>query len=215
MKKIEHVFWDWNGTLFDDAWLCRDVMNRMLDARQMPRMSAERYMEIFDFPVRRYYERIGFDFSLESFETLGMEFIRGYEIRRKEALLHADARDGLERIRARGLGQSILSAYHHQTLVSLISDHGLDAFFHDLHGHHDHYAEGKTPQGRRALSALGADPAETVLIGDTTHDADVAAELGMQCILIPGGNQPPARLHATGCPVVSSRLEAVALLLDA
>ena len=27
---IRHIFWDWNGTLLDDAWLCRDVMNGIL-----------------------------------------------------------------------------------------------------------------------------------------------------------------------------------------
>jgi phosphoglycolate phosphatase len=212
--KFQHVFWDWNGTLLDDAWLCRDVMNAMLRARTMPEMSEERYQAIFDFPVRVYYERIGFDFARESFEELGMEFIRGYEQRRREAHLYGDARASLEALESAGLHQSILSAYQHETLISLVTEHGLREFFHDLHGHDDHYAAGKVPQGRRALAALGVDPSRTLLIGDTAHDADVAAELGMACWLIPGGNQPVSRLEATGCPLFSSRNEAVQKLLS-
>lgn len=211
---IAHVFWDWNGTLLDDAWLCRDVMNTMLRSRSMPEMTAERYQAIFDFPVRVYYERIGFDFNRESFEVLGMEFIRGYESRRREAELYADARASLEMLESAGVQQSILSAYQHDTLVSLVAEHGLMDYFHDLHGHDDHYAAGKVPQGRRALESLGIDPTRTLLIGDTAHDADVAAELGMACWIIPGGNQPHARLKATGCPLFSSRGEAVQHLLD-
>ena len=210
---IAHVFWDWNGTLLDDAWLCRDVMNAMLRARAMPEMSESHYQEIFDFPVQRYYERIGFDFTRESFEILGMEFIRGYESRRREARLYDDARAALESLDAASLHQSILSAYQHDTLITLVTEHGLRDFFHDLHGHDDHYAAGKVPQGRRALDALGLDPAHTLLIGDTAHDAEVAAELGMHCWIIPGGNQPLSRLHATGCPLFSTRSEAVAHLL--
>lgn len=212
MKNITHIFWDWNGTLLNDAWLCCDVMNCMLTARKMPVMSMQRYQEIFDFPIVHYYERIGFDFERESFETLGLEFIDGYEIRRAEAALFEDVRESLDRVRDQGLGQSILSAYKHDTLVRLVAEHALNSYFHDLHGHHHIYPTGKTPQGRLALEGLGIDPAQTVLIGDTVHDSDVAGELGMQCIIIPGGNQPEAALRATGRPCVNSRREALDLI---
>lgn len=212
MKSVAHVFWDWNGTLLDDAWLCLDVMNRMLTARDMPQLSPERYREIFDFPILGYYRRIGFDLERETFEDLGFEFIEGYERRRHEAGLYADTREALARCGGEGLGQSILSAYRHETLVTLVEEHGLQEFFHDVHGHADIYPKGKTPQGRQALEGLGLDPAETVLIGDTVHDAEVAAELGMGCILVPGGNQPENRLRAAGVPVADSRLAALELL---
>lgn len=212
MKEVRHIFWDWNGTLLDDAWLCRDVMNGMLRARGMEPLTPERYREIFDFPVSRYYERIGFDLESETFEVLGHEFISGYEARRHEARLYADAIEALTATEKGGRGQSILSAYHHDTLVTLVRDHGLDDFFHDLHGHEDIYAVGKTPQGRRALEALGIAPQETVLIGDTVHDAEVAEELGMHCILVPGGNQPEEKLRAVGVPVYDSRMAALAAI---
>jgi phosphoglycolate phosphatase len=213
MPKVEHIFWDWNGTLLDDAGLCRDVMNCMLEVRGMEPMSAERYQEVFDFPIVSYYERIGFDFEQETFEKLGLEFIDGYELRRVEAALYEDVLEVLTRVRETGLGQSILSAYKHDTLVTLVNEHGLDRFFHNLHGHHHIYPVGKAPQGKIALDALGIDPASTVLIGDTVHDAEVAAELGMHCVLIPGGNQPEAKLRALGLPMFSSRREALAYLL--
>lgn len=213
MIPLQHIFWDWNGTLLDDAWLCRDVMNTMLHKRGMPQMSAERYQVIFDFPIVRYYERIGFDFEKESFETLGLEFIDAYEQRRGEASLYPDVHSCLKRVQERGLGQSILSAYKHDTLVTLVNEHGLDSFFHTLHGHHHIYPVGKAPQGREALEEHGLDPRATVLIGDTAHDVEVAEELGMRCILIPGGNQPEPLLRGLDVPVVTSRREALVQLL--
>lgn len=210
---IRHIFWDWNGTLLDDAWLCRDVMNGMLRQREMQELSAERYQEIFDFPIVHYYERIGFDFEKETFEALGREFIDGYEARREEASLYPDVREALERVQEQGLGQSILSAYQHDTLVSLVNRHGLDDYFHTLHGHQHIYPVGKVPQGKDALEELQLDPAEAVLIGDTAHDKDVAEELGMQCIIIPGGNQPESVLRGLGVASAASRLEALVVLL--
>ena len=212
MKSLRHIFWDWNGTLLNDAWLCRDVMNGMLRKRKMPEMSAERYQQIFDFPIVRYYERIGFDFEVESFESLGLEFIGIYEERRGEASLYADAVECLQRVESMGIGQSILSAYRHDTLVTLVREHGLDRFFHTLHGHHHIYPVGKAPQGRDALEEHGRNPSETVLIGDTAHDLEVAEELGMHCVLIPGGNQPEDLLRGLGAPSVSTRTEALDVL---
>lgn len=209
MKNIQHIFWDWNGTLLNDAWLCCDVMNRMLVKRQMPEMSMERYQEIFDFPILDYYQRIGFDFEKETFEDLGLEFIDGYERRRGDACLYDDVRTALDRVQSLGVGQSILSAYKHDTLVRLVKEHELVSYFHDLHGHHHIYPVGKAPQGREALEKLGVDPAETLLIGDTVHDAEVAEELGMHCVLLPGGNHPEAKLRALGYPVLESRMDVV------
>lgn len=51
------------------------------------------------------------------------------------------------------------------------------------------------------------------MIGDTVHDAEVAAAMGVQCVLYSGGHQPPARLAAAGCPVIP-RLSRLPGMLD-
>ena len=75
LKKYTHIIWDWNGTLLDDAWLCVDVMNGMLEERGMKLKTVDEYRELFDFPVRDYYEKLGFNFKDEPFDKVGMEFI--------------------------------------------------------------------------------------------------------------------------------------------
>jgi hypothetical protein len=63
---IDHVIWDWNGTLLDDAPHAVDPIN-FLEPRGLPLMSVERYRGIFSFPMRRYYETLGFDLQADSF----------------------------------------------------------------------------------------------------------------------------------------------------
>src|SRR5262245_43055202 len=53
---IDHVIWDWNGTLLNDVTHAIDTINFLLEPRGLPLMSIERYREIFGFPIRRYYE---------------------------------------------------------------------------------------------------------------------------------------------------------------
>ena len=87
-SEYKHIIWDWNGTLLNDAWLFVDIMNDVLINRNMNTITVEKYREIFSFPVKDYYKKLGFDLNKESFHKSGMEFIKAYKKRRYEADLY-------------------------------------------------------------------------------------------------------------------------------
>jgi len=204
MQRYSHVIWDWNGTLFDDAWLCREVVNGMLAARGKQALSEERYQEIFDFPVREYYRRAGFDFSVDPYEILANEFIEQYERRRGECRLRDGAREALGRISDAGIRQSILSAYPMHTLEDVVRSFDIRHYFTGLYGLDNHYAAGKKEIGKRMMAEAGYDPKQVILAGDTTHDFEVALALGVDCVLMPGGHHARGRLEQCGTKVVES-----------
>ena len=76
--QYKHIIWDWNGTLLNDGWLFVDVMNSILTRRGMDTITLEKYREIFGFPVKDYYLKLGFNLKKEPFEKSGLEFIKGY-----------------------------------------------------------------------------------------------------------------------------------------
>ncbi|MBN2430450.1 MAG: HAD family hydrolase [Acidobacteria bacterium] len=199
-----HVIWDWNGTLLDDAWLCVAIMNDCLRRRGLAPITHQHYMEVFRFPVREYYLALGFDFTRESFSVSGTEFIEEYERRKYECRLQAQAENVLAFMAQRGLSQSILSAYRHETLQSFVAHYGLRPFFSNLLGAEDHYADGKRDNGLRLIRELDVAPQEVVYVGDTAHDFDVAREIGVDCVLIPSGHSTRAKLEACGVPVLDS-----------
>ena len=204
LKKYRHLIWDWNGTLLDDAWLCRDIMNGQLRLRGLPVLSQEKYEEIFDFPVEKYYRAVGFDWSRESFQEAGTEFIVEYEKRKKECALQAEAEGLLEKIAKGGWSQAVLSAYSHHSLDEFLGHFGVRRHFRSIAGSRDHYASGKVEHGLRMLQELHVSPRETLLIGDTTHDAEVARAMGVDCLLVPCGHNSRARLEACGVPLVET-----------
>ena len=201
-RAIRHVVWDWNGTLLDDTGLCIDIMNGMLAARGLPALDLARYHQIFDFPVIDYYRRLGFDFDRESFAVVGAEFIRRYEVRRQEAGLHPAVRDALDAVSKHRIPQSILSAYQHSTLESFLLHFGLRHYFTTVLGSDNVYAEGKIDQGRRWMKSIGLTPDSVLLVGDTTHDFDVAASVGCSCLLVADGYHPRSKLDPLGAPVL-------------
>jgi phosphoglycolate phosphatase len=210
MKRLgayRHVIWDWNGTLLDDVALCVDVMNGLLRPRGLEPLTVARYRDLFDFPVREYYARLGFDFSRESFEEIGTAFIERYESRRAEAMLQADAVRVLRAVQQAGPAQSVLSAYHQRTLEELITGFGIRDCFMGLVGLQDHYAHSKLDNGVRWIRQLTHEPHDVVLIGDSVHDYDVAVAMGVDCLLLTRGHQSEERLHRCPVPVLGSLAE--------
>ncbi len=198
------IVWDWNGTLLDDAWLCRDIMNEQLLARKLPPLSMERYGAIFGFPVKTYYERAGFDFSAEPFEIPAHEFIDAYEARRHEADLRTGVVEILKRLRDAGIRQHLLSAYSHDSLSTIVAAHGLTSFFTTLAGIDDVFAASKLQRGLELAADITGPGRRALLVGDTDHDCEVAAEMGIDCVLVPAGHQSLDRLQSCGVPVLHS-----------
>lgn len=199
-----HLIWDWNGTLLDDLDYSIDVMNALLARRSLPLLDRPRYHALFDFPVRNYYARLGFDPVADPFEKLSTEFITAYDARRTETALHREADRVLAAVRRSGLGQSILSAYRHETLHEIVAHFGLTAHFDHIAGLDNIHAHSKVALGRTLVTRLGVPPAQILLIGDTLHDYEVARELGVPCALIAAGHHPAGRLGASGATVFPS-----------
>lgn len=214
MPHLTHIIWDWNGTLFDDAWLCREILNELLAARNLPTVDAARYQEVFGFPVQEYYRKVGFNFDSEPFEVPAHEFIDKYETRRLECRIRPDTRMVLSAIRDAGLNQSVLSAYEQTTLTEIVDHFHLTNFFKEIRGLDNPYAAGKIDLGRQMLSEMSLEPSRVVLVGDTTHDNDVARSLGIGAILVPGGHHSKLRLQQCGVPVVDGLEEVVKIVTE-
>jgi len=210
-----HVIWDWNGTLLDDAWLCVEILNGLLHEAGLPALTVEEYRADFSFPVLGFYERRGFDFTTHSFDEVSRRYIGAYNARRYECRLQPGTVEALRELGAAGIEQSVLSAYHEETLREVVAHYGLANFFTRLSGLDNIRADGKVARGQAHLRALELhEAAHTVLlIGDTAHDHEVAAALGADCLLLHHGHMHPERLEGRGAPVVASLEEAVKWVL--
>jgi phosphoglycolate phosphatase len=200
-NRYDTVIWDWNGTLLNDARTCCEIINVVLKRHGLRRLTPARYREIFDFPVRLYYERMGFDFTKLDFETVGAEFVVIYEQQRHRLRLQPGAREILQLLKARSVTQIVLSAYRHDTLVSLLEAKQLQDVFARIVGADDVYARGKKEQGRQLMTNLKLAPSTSLMVGDTLHDHEVATAMGIDCVLLDAGHQARHRLDTCGVPV--------------
>ena len=201
-KKYKTIIWDWNGTLIDDAWLAIEVMNEMLGQRNMKLVDIDYYRYVFDFPVKDYYAKLGFDFSQEAFEIVGNEFITRYDDRHFECKLRPDAIECLKKINNSEIDQFVLSARNHKQLNEEMEFFNIHHHFKTFSGLSHNYAHGKIELGQQLIENENIRTDSAIMIGDTTHDYEVAQALGIDCILIEGGHHAESRLKKCGVTVI-------------
>lgn len=202
--------WDWNGTLLDDTALVVAATNATLVGLGGREISVAEHRRDFFRPVADYYARIlGRPVGPDDFAALDETFHAVYRAGLPDVALAPGAHEAMA---AWGGTQSLLSMFFHDDLLALVRRHGLDALLTRVDGLRDLVGGGpKEPHLVAHLAALGVAPDEVVLVADTVDDADAARAVGAAIVLYDGGITDTARLQATGAPVASSLVEAVAL----
>lgn len=190
---MKYIFWDFNGTVLDDARLCYDILIEMLNEEERPLVSFEEYLMIFTFPVKTYYAQV-YDLEKTPFVVLAHRFIERYQPRSLNLQLHEHVVETIKHFEKNGITNVLLSASETQNLHEQLKHFGIDQLFAHVLGTSNIYATSKIDVGKAFINQHQIDPKEIVMIGDTLHDAEVAHALGCDIILYTGGHQHPKRL---------------------
>lgn len=204
---MKTIIWDWNGTLLNDLEFCISTINTLLEKRNLPLLTGQKYKDVFSFPVKNYYKTIGFDFNKEDFSIPAKEFIDLYDHGVKNCDLHNSAIEVLSYFKAKGIRQFVLSAMNQNMLEKTLKHNSIFDFFEGVFGLDNHYAASKIIRGEQLLVHFNIEKDKAWIIGDTNHDYEVAQKLGIKCILISDGHQSEIRLKDTGSSVISELSE--------
>ena len=195
--KYTHIIWDFNGTLFNDMWAGILSVNQMLKERGLPEISGiDAYRKVFKFPIIEYYKDIGFDFDKEPYEVLAPIWVELYNSNSKDSSLQTGALESLERCKDLGVVQVLLSATERNMLIEQVKELGIYQYFDEIMGLGNIHAYSKKDLAVRWLERNPR--AVPLFIGDTEHDADVAASIGADCFLVANGHQSRERLTELG-----------------
>ncbi len=201
LDHIRAVCWDWNGTLLDDADICRQVMNVVLEEHALsPLPDGHAYRSVFHFPIRDFYRSVGV--ADDRFVPAATAYLELLDSRVGEARLHVDARATLGALGERGLRQVLASATLPDALARQMAPYDLDDAFEEVLSIDDPYRASKHDVIARWLSRSGLEAGEVLIVGDTNHDREIADDLGAQFLHFDGGHQvwsgDPRRIAALG-----------------
>jgi phosphoglycolate phosphatase len=231
------LVFDWNGTLLDDAAACHRAFAAMRAGAGLAPMDYPTYRARFGFPLIDFYRATGFDVEDDAYPALADQFMRAYAAELPTLRLFDDALPLLRQLRRDGFRLAILSAYRHSRLLEAAAQYGVAEYFERIIGLHNDDAGSKrhllpglleewgAGGGGPAGSATATAPtaakiatatiAETLFVGDTLHDLETAASVGMRCALVSRGHQMRERLEGAGAIGVFGSLAELGAALEA
>lgn len=196
------VFWDWNGTIVNDALVFVEILNVFLKKNKLPLMSLEKYRASFCFPISLFYKKIKLYQTQESFEKLTKEFVGLYSQKMKNPPLVNNIVSALDFFNKKNIKQCVLSAQNQKTLDFLVDFYGLRKYFTFVVGVKNDYALGK--EGQAKLLKKNFDSENLVVVGDTDLDWLVSKKIGARCVLVDWGHNNKKRLLRHSSFVCSS-----------
>ena len=207
----KHIIWDFNGTLLNDAQLSVDCDNHVFDVLGLPPITIEDYRAHMTMPVRDFYTALGIDLNVYKYETIARIWLDMFNENAIRCGLVPGALEAIDRLKAAGHSQSILSASYEPDLRKQCAGLGLCERMDAINGLGDKSARKKTDIGRAQMQALGLEGKDAILVGDMLADAELAHALGAHCVLVPWGHNADFRLENAGFPVARSfeELEAI------
>jgi len=204
LDKINYIIWDWNGTIINDVQLCVDIINQLLKEYNLAQIGLKTYRNIFTFPVKKYYKKLGFDLDSINFEKIGNKFIELYNKRRNEIELQPGAKNLLTILQKRKK-QILISARNYDSLVKDVQLFELKSYFDKIIGLNNDLAYGKWHIVKKFFEIEKIDPKLTLFIGDTVHDLEIAKKIGAHYLMVSNGHNSAWRLM-TLTPFVYSNL---------
>lgn len=191
---IKHIFWDFNGTILDDRDLCLKLLNKLLKTEKKPPISYEKYLDIFGFPIKDYYKKAGIEFKYQTFKEMSEWFISVYQPLSLKLSLYDGVIDSLKTIKEMNLNNICLSASNKNNLLEQLKHYKIDGYFKDILGTDNVLALGKLEVAEKYIEEKGIKKENSLLIGDTDADYELAKSLGFKCVLFTKGHQSKNRL---------------------
>ena len=195
-RQFDLIAFDWDGTLFDStAIITRCIQRAVVDVGgKEPSKEAASY--VIGLGLMQALAHAAPDVPVEKYPELGKRYRHHYTAHQNDIVLF----DGVLPLLA-----ELKSRHHWLTVATGKSRQGLNEAFHDvdLKGMFDGSRTADETAGKpnplmlhELMREFGVDPERTLMIGDTTHDLQMALNAGCASVGVSYGAHEPDAFHA-------------------
>jgi phosphoglycolate phosphatase len=194
-RQFDLIAFDWDGTLFDStAIITRCIQRAVVDVGgQEPTREAASY--VIGMALMQALAHAAPDVPVDKYPQLGERYRHHYMAHQNDLILFDGVLDMLADLKAR---------HYWLTVATGKSRKGLNEALHDveLKGAFDGSRTADETAGKPSplmlhelMREFGVEPARTLMIGDTTHDLQMALNAGCASVGVSYGAHEPAAFH--------------------
>jgi phosphoglycolate phosphatase len=194
-RRFDLIAFDWDGTLFDSTGLivrciqaaCRDI--------GMPEPSDVQAAYVIGLGLMDALRHAVPDLPVERYPELGRRYRHHYMASQDQIVLFDGTREMLAALKARNHWLAVATGKSRLGLNEALDAAQLRPFFDSTRTADETASKPDPLMLLELMSELGAEAERTLMIGDTTHDLQLAVNAGVACVGVSYGAHPHAEFE--------------------
>ena len=197
-RRFDLIVFDWDGTLFDSTALIVRCMQSACADIGVPVPSAERAAYVIGLGLHDALQHAVPGLPESRYPELGQRYRHHYMASRQDLVLFDGTLAMLQALKQRNHWLAVATGKSRQGLDEALHDVRLLGLF-DATRTADETAGKPHPlMLQELMREFGADPGRTLMIGDTTHDLQLAINAGSASVGVSYGAHQPEAFAALG-----------------
>ncbi|WP_126447754.1 HAD-IIIA family hydrolase [Sulfuricystis multivorans] len=197
-QRFELIVFDWDGTLMDSAALIVASVQAAARDLGLAPPPIERARHIIGLGLNEALRHALPDLPEAHYPELVARYRHHYLSRDHELTLFPGAADFVQDLAERGYRLAVATGKSRLGLDRALAQTGLDGFFHATRCADECHSKPHPQMLLELMEEFAVEPAQTLMIGDTTHDLMMAANAGTAAVAVTYGAHARADLEDAG-----------------
>ncbi|NDY91595.1 HAD family hydrolase [Ideonella livida] len=196
MRRYDLIAFDWDGTLFDSTALIVRSIQRACADLAVPVPSDERASYVIGLGLHDALQHACPDLTAERYPELGRRYRHHYLASQHEISLFRGTLEMLHDLRGRQFLLAVATGKSRRGLDEALAHTELQGLFDASRTADETFSKPHPRMLQELMAELGAEPGRTLMIGDTTHDLQMAVNAGTDCVGVSYGAHESAGFAA-------------------
>jgi phosphoglycolate phosphatase len=206
--RYELVIFDWDGTLMDSTAVIARSLQAACREVGCAVPTEEEALYVIGLNMADTFQRVVPDLDEAGRVRLAERYRHHFLADEDQAPLFGGVREMLSDLRARGRRLAVATGKARRGLDRVLDATGLRAEFEATRCADEGFAKPHPEMLLMLLDTTGVDPARALMVGDTTHDLELAANAGVDAVAVTyGAHREPLLATRPACARVASVAE--------
>ena len=193
-RRYDLIVFDWDGTLFDSTALIVRAIQAACRDLGAPVPSDEAAAHVIGLGLQDALQHAVPDLPVDLYPELGRRYRQHYFASHDQVTLFAGVPELLTGLRERNHWLAVATGKSRIGLDRALAATGLGECFAITRTVDECRSKPHPQMLQELMREFGTDPERTLMIGDTTHDLQLAANAGTDAVAVAYGAHPPEQL---------------------
>ncbi len=195
-KKYQLIVFDWDGTVMDSTAVIATSIQSACRDLGLPVPSDEAARHVIGMGLVQALQHAVPEAPEHMYEPLADRY-RHYFLSQDQSIpLFAGAHETIEELHDAGYALAVATGKSRKGLERVLDSSGLRRYFHASRTADETFSKPHPAMLQELMDELGMKPEEVLMVGDTTHDLQMAINAGVDAVGVTHGAHPEEQLSA-------------------